>query len=90
MTNTTYEPISDDLSDAATKGDLQILGAGINERLNDLPTKEDFSQLLTSVDRLAGQVATYNTERAAEGERIRRIEKWIEKAAEKINVPLEF
>jgi hypothetical protein len=77
MDDTTYEPIRDEMGTAsqpATRGDLQILATGINERFNLLPTKDDFSQLMTSVDRLAGEVKIYNSERTAESERLRRIE----------------
>ena len=90
MTNPTYEPISDNLNEPANKGDLQILAGELTERFNNLPTKEDFSQLVNSVDRLAGQVQTYNAERSAETHRLERIEKWIEKASGVINVPIEF
>jgi len=90
MTNPTYEPIPDNLNEPATKGDLQILAGELNERFNNLPTKEDFSQLVNSVDKLAGQVQTYNSERSAETLRLERIEKWIEKASGVINVPIEF
>jgi hypothetical protein len=90
MSDTTYEPIREDVALPATKGDLQILAAGIEERFDNLPTREDFSQLLSSVDKLAGGVQIYNAERSAESERLRRIEEWIKKASQTINVPIEF
>ena len=52
--------------------------------------REDFSQLVSSVDKLTGQVQTYNAEKSAETHRLERIEKWIEKASKEINVPIEF
>jgi hypothetical protein len=99
MSDTTYEPFNPEDNAPATKGDLknlatkteqELLRHDINENLGALPTKENFNGLLVSVDRIAGQIQTYNAERAAEGARIERIEKWIEKAAEKINVPIEY
>jgi hypothetical protein len=90
MTNPTYEPISEDPSLPASKSDLQILASELGERFENLPTREDFSQLLSSVDKLAGEVRIYNTERSAETHRIERIEKWIKEAAEVTGVPIEF
>lgn len=99
MSDTTYEPFNPEdilpatkgnLKNLATKTEQELLRHDINEKLGSLPTKEDFNGLLVSVDRLVGQVQTFNAERAAEGARIERIEKWIEKAAEKINVPIEY
>ena len=99
MDNTTYEPIPDDLIMPATKGDitnlatkteLALLRQDLNDNFANLPSKEDFSQLLTTVDKLAGQVKTYNEERSAEGARLERIEAWIKKAAEAINIPIKF
>jgi len=90
MTNPTYEPIPDNFNEPATKGDLYLFRQETNERLENLPTKEDFSQLINSVDKLAGQIQTYNAERGAETHRLERIEKWIEKASKQINVPIEF
>lgn len=66
MEHTTYEPIHENLNEPATHDDLQIFAGEIGERFSNLPTREDFSQLLNSVDRLAGQVQTYNAERSAE------------------------
>jgi hypothetical protein len=90
MDKTTYEPIRENLSEPATRGDLQILAGEIGERLDALPSREDFSKLLNSVDRLAAQVQTYNTERSAETNRLERLESWAKKASETINVPIEF
>ncbi len=90
MNNPTYEPIRENLSEPATKGDLRIFAGEIGERLANLPTREDFSQLLTAVDKLAGQVQNYNAERSAETHRLERLEDWVRKAAKTINVPIEF
>lgn len=101
MTNPTYEPIDEnenlnlpatrgDLLSLATKTDLEFFRQEINEKLDNLPTKEDFSQLLNSVDRLAGQVENSNTEKTVEIHRLERIEKWIKKAGQVINLPAEF
>ena len=99
MDNTTYEPIPDDLTMAATKGDVtnlatkvefELLRSEMNDNFANLPNKKDFSQLLTTVDKLAGEVKTYNQERSVEGARLERIETWIKKAAEAINIPIKF
>jgi hypothetical protein len=90
MNNTIYEPIHENLNEPATRGDLQILAGEIGERFSNLPTREDFSLLLSSVDRLAGQVQTYNTERSAETNRLERLEAWAKKVSETINVPIEL
>lgn len=84
MADTTYEPIIEieDLNAPVTKGDLKNLSTkteielfrqDINERLENLPTKEDFSQLLTVVDKLVGEVKTYNDERNVETHRLKRL-----------------
>ncbi len=99
--NTTYEPIIEDenldapatradLKNLATKAELAVLRQEMNERFDSLPTKADFSQLLASVDTLAGQVQTYNAERAAEGARLSRIENWIREASKTVNIPFEL
>jgi hypothetical protein len=106
MEHPTYEPLPEnqedlnlpatkaDLQNLATKGELKaeisILREEMNERFSELPTKEDFSRLLSVVDGLAGEVRTYNQERAAEGARLERIENWIKKAAKTVNVPFEL
>ena len=99
MDNTTYEPIPDDLTMPVTKGDITnlvtkaefaLLRSDMNDNFANLPSKADFSQLLTTVDKLAGEVKTYNEERNVEGARLVRIETWIKKAAEAINIPIEF
>lgn len=106
MDNTTYEPIPDDLTMPATKGDLTnlatkaelnatkaelvLLRQDMNDNFANLPSKEDFSQLLITVDKLAGEVKTYNEERSVEGARLERIETWIKKAADAINIPIQF
>ena len=82
MNNPTYEPIRENLSEPATKGDLQIFAAEIGEQLANLPTREDFSQLLTAVDKLTGQVQTYNAERSAETHRLERLEDWVQEGSQ--------
>ena len=62
----------------------------VDSRLENMPSKDDFNLLINSVDGLATQVKTYNDERAVEGARLDRIEKWIKKASSKINVPIKF
>ncbi len=90
MSNPTYEPIRENLSEPATKADLRILAGEIGEQLANLPTREDFSQLLTAVDKLAGQTETYNHERSAETHRLERLESWAKKVSATINIPIEL
>jgi len=62
-----------------TKQDLQDLR-------DDLPTKADFNQLLTSVDGIAKRFKDADEELQVGGERSSRMEAWIQKAAPKIGV----
>lgn len=100
MNNPTYEPINEnldllpatkeDIKNLASKTDLELLRQDINEKFARLPTTEDFSQLLSTVDQLVGQVKTYNAERSAETHRLERLENWAGRAAGIINAPIEF
>ena len=90
----TKEELKAEVAKLATKEELkaeiQILREEMNERFNDLPTREDFSTLLSSVDGLIIEVKKYNTERASETYRLDRTEQWIKKAADVIKVPFEL
>lgn len=101
MKDTIYEPIieNENLNAPATKGDLknlatktglELLRLDINERLENLPTKEDFSPLLNSVDKLVGEVKTYNDERTVETHHLKRLEDWTKEASKTVNVPFEL
>lgn len=105
MLDNTYEPVreNENLNLPATKGDLQELRAtmatkaelelfrqDMNEKLDNLPTKDDFDKLLTSVDKLVGTVNTYNDERSAETHRLKRLEDWVKEASRKVNIPFEL
>ena len=72
MDDTIYDPVPEDLNKAATKGDLKLLSINLEGRLENIPTKTDFNELLTLVDKFARQVKTYNEERSVEGARIER------------------
>ena len=52
--------------------------------------KEDFSKLESSVDNHAKKVDTYSTEMTVLSHKIDRHEKWIEKAAKKLGIKLEY
>mgnify|MGYP003393736322 CR=1 FL=1 len=104
MSETIYEPFPDEeMSTPVTKGDiknlatktelkaeLEFLRQTIKEEMAELPTKEDFSRLLNGVDKMTGQIKVYNDERSMEGTRLERIENWIKKAADAINIPISF
>jgi hypothetical protein len=62
-----------------TKQELQDLR-------DELPTKEDFAQLQTSVDGIAKRFKDTEEELAVTSERTSRMEAWIQKAAVKIGV----
>lgn len=104
MSETIYEPFPDEeMSTPVTKGDLrklatktelkaelEILRLTLTKKIAELPTKEDFSRLLNGVDKMTGQIKIYNDERSMEGTRLERIENWIKKAADAINIPISF
>ncbi len=58
----------------------------LEDMRDDLPTRAAFSQLQTSVDSIARQFKNTEQELLVVGARASRIEKWIQKAAEKIGV----
>ena len=72
------------------KAEVQILKQEMNERFNELPTRNDFSNLLSAVDGLTVEVKKYNTERASETYRLERTEKWIKQAAEVVKIPFQL
>lgn len=74
----------------ATKAELAVFRLDINEKIDSLPTKEDFSRLQTVVDKLVGEVKIYNDERAVEAHRLKRLEDWTKEASKKVNVPFEL
>lgn len=57
-----------------------------DKRFDELPTRDDFSQLLTSVDGIAKQFQTQADEQSIKASRSKRMEDWIIKAAPKIGV----
>ena len=67
----------------ATKEDLK-------EVIANLPTKEDFINLQTSVDAYAKKADTYFQEMVALTHKVDRHEKWILQIAEKLGVKLEY
>lgn len=67
----------------ATKQDLQ-------EATNNLSTKEDFNNLLASVDAYAKKADSYFQEMVMLSHKVDRHEKWIQQIAEKIGVRLEY
>lgn len=62
-----------------TKRELQDLR-------DDLPTRAEFAQLQTSVDGIARLFKNTDQELLVVGERTSRMEKWIQRAADKIGV----
>ena len=67
----------------ATKEDLK-------EAVANLPTKEDFINLQTSVDAYAKKADTFFQEMVALAHKVDRHEKWILQIAEKLGVKLEY
>lgn len=58
----------------------------LDERLANLPTKEDFQNLVSAIDSYSKQVNDFNQEKVVLGERTIRVEDWAKKAAPKIGV----
>jgi len=71
---------------AASKQDLTDL----NKRIDELPTKEDFSELQTAVDSYAKRANDYFEEMLALSHKLDRHEKWIQQLAQKLDIKLEY
>ena len=56
------------------------------DKLSDLPTKQDFQSLVSTVDGYAKQVNDTNQEILILGEKANRLESWVKQAAGKIGV----
>ncbi|PIS34938.1 MAG: hypothetical protein COT37_00010 [Parcubacteria group bacterium CG08_land_8_20_14_0_20_43_9] len=67
----------------ATKQDLK-------EAVSNLSTKDDFNNLLTSVDAYAKKADTYFQEMVMLGHKVDRHEKWIQLIADKLDLKLEY
>jgi archaellum component FlaC len=59
----------------------------IDQRFED--TKQNFSNLQSSVDGIAKQTEDHRKELVVINHRTARIEKWVKKAADKIHIPYE-
>jgi phosphopantetheine adenylyltransferase len=78
--NERLDKLTDFLRDnMVTKQELQ-------EMRDDLPTRAEFAQLQTSVDGIAKQFKNSEQELLVVGERTARMEKWIQRAADKIGL----
>ena len=69
----------------ATKEDIKEL----RERIDNLPSKEDFSKLVSAVDSCAQRADTYFQEMLVLARKVDRLEKWIHQIAEKVGLQLE-
>ena len=67
----------------ATKEDLK-------EAVRNLSTKEDFDNLLNTVDTYAKRADTYFQEMVALSHKVDRHEKWMHQIAEKLGIKLEY
>jgi len=67
----------------ATKQDLK-------EAVSNLSTKDDFNNLLTSIDAYAKKADTYFQEMVMLGHKVDRHEKWIQLIADKLDLKLEY
>ena len=63
-----------------------VTKAELDERLANLPTKEDFQNLSSLIDGYSKQVTDFNQEKIILGERTSQIEEWVQKAAPKVGV----
>ena len=59
------------------------------EEISELPTKDDFNNLLTSVDEYAKKADTYFQEMVVTAHKMDRMERWILQLAEKVGVQLK-
>ena len=59
------------------------------EEISELPTKDDFNNLLTSVDEYAKKADTYFQEMVIMAHKMDRMERWILQLAEKVGVQLK-
>ena len=59
------------------------------EEISELPTKDDFNNLLTSVDEYAKKADTYFQEMVITAHKMDRMERWILQLAEKVGVQLK-
>jgi uncharacterized coiled-coil DUF342 family protein len=69
----------------AVKEDIKEL----HEKIDNLPSKEDFSNLVSSVDSYMHKADTYFQEMLVLARKVDRLEKWIHQIAEKVGLQLE-
>lgn len=67
----------------ATKEDLKQIA-------EDLVKKEDFIELQTSIDVYAKKADTYFQEMVVLSHKVERLEKWLQKVADKVGIKLEY
>lgn len=77
------------------KFEIQVLRDDMNEKFNQVEERfnsldEKIDKLYNVVDNLAGQVQTYNQERAVETHQLSIITTHSKKVGEKIGIPLEL
>ncbi len=100
MENPTYEPIKENLDEPATKGDLAVVQAElkaemeimrqeINNNFAELPTKQDYHRLLSTMDAIVKEMRLSNEERAAESHRFERLEKYAKTVGKVIKIEFE-
>ena len=63
-----------------------VTRAELDERLSNLPTKEDFQNLVTTVDGYARNVKEVGEEIVVLGEKANRLEAWAKQAGTKLGV----
>ena len=62
----------------------------IKEMISDLTTKEDFSNLQTSVDAYTKRADTYFQEMVMLSHKVNRHERWCMQIADKLGIKLEY
>ncbi len=62
----------------------------IKEMIRPLSTKEDFNELMTSIDAYATKVDTYSQEMTMLTGKVNRHDKWLLQIAEKLGIKLEY
>jgi hypothetical protein len=78
---------------AASKEDLSLVKLDLDKvkgKIEELPTREDFSKLQESVDSYAHKADIYFQEMAVLNNKVNRHERWIEQMAAKLEMKLEY
>lgn len=63
--------------------------AGVEDKVQNMPTMDDFRQLQNSVDAYAAKADKFFMEMVALAHKVDRLERWIQEIAEKVGIKLK-